>query len=313
MGNSWRWRRPVLDRAGQQAFWDRQSATYDEADMTTDNEGELAHVRSFCRGFVERGYTAEDVVTLGGASGCRDPLVVLDALKPHQHPRGLVFNDLSERMVQRAFKRFRDTGIAQAYDVQGIHGPIHEIADRIPSLPRRVIIGVYRSRAFLEANGNEGQPHSGLEGYLRNGVALGDHFFIEAVGFNGGRYDERGPRMEVAVDDTARLPAMIKEIGSWETDDQFTATRVVGCHARKPGFFISHWYSEKGIRNLINKCFPRSRCANTSFAECAKGYVLCIDPVGPPQGILTLLNNVLGNVLPQEQADTLRAIERISS
>lgn len=311
--DDWRYSRPILDRAGQQIFWDRQAPTYDQSDMTTDNAGELEIVRSLCADFVQQGYIAEDVVTLGGANGCRDPLVVLSALEHHQRPREVVFNDLSEAMVKVALKRSLSMYIKNGRHIRGVHGPIHEIAGQIRSLPRRVIIGMYNVRALLEARPSEGQPYSGLEGYVRNSSTIGDHLIVEAMGFRADRYEELGLRVDVSVMHAAtHLPVALLAIESWETDEQFVATRVIGEHVGKPGFFISHWFAEKGIRDLIKTCFSRDRFEKMTITECAKGFVLCIDPVEPPRGILTMLNNVIGNVLPHEQAETLRAINRIS-
>jgi len=41
---------------------------------------------------------------------------------------------------------------------------------------------------------------------------------------------------------------------------------------------------------------------------------LIVDPIGAkPQGVVTVLNNVIGNVLPQSQYQTLQAIKGIIS
>lgn len=312
--DDWRYSRPVLDRAGQQIFWDRQASTYDHADMTTDNAGELAIVQALCEDFIQQGYVAEDVVTLGGASGCRDPLVVLDALKHHQNLRRIVFNDLSEAMVQVALKRFSDLRVKNGYEVQGIHGPIHEIANQIPVIPRRVIIGVYRASALTEACPSEGQSYSGLEGYVRNSSIIGDHLIVEAVGLRADQYEESEMRVDISsANATVHLPIALAKIGSWYSDEQFIATRVIGQHTGNPGFFISHWFVEKSIRDLVGRCFSSARVEKMTMTKCAKGFVLCIDPIEPPRGILTILNNVVGNVLPHEQVETLRVIDRISS
>jgi len=46
----------------------------------------------------------------------------------------------------------------------------------------------------------------------------------------------------------------------------------------------------------------------------AKGMALVVDPIGvQPQGVVTVLNNVIGNVLPQSQHETLHAIKKIIS
>lgn len=308
----WRYPRPILDRAGQQVFWDRQASTYDQADMTIDNVGELMIVQSLCADFVQRGFTAEDVITLGGANGCRDPLVVLAELKDHR-PSQVIFNDLSEAMVNMALGRTLSSHIRNGYCVRGIHGPIHNVAYGMPVLPRRVILGVYSAHALVQAHPSEGQPYSGLEEYIRNSAIIGDCLIVEAMGLHADQYKEQGSRVDLSAGNaTEHLQTVLSTVASWEADEQFVATRVIGTHSKKPGYFISHWFSEKGIRKLVGKCILPARIKNMTVTKCAKGFVLCIDPIDPPRGIITMLNNVLGNVLPHEQAETLRAINRIS-
>ena len=181
------WPMPTLDRAGQEAFWDRQALTYGLADMTRDNVGELTIVEGFCRDFVGRGYVAKDVVALGGANGCRDPLIVTRTLRISGHaPQQIHFNDLSVAMTKAALEgslaEYKWSGIP----VQLLPGPIHEIASQIPVLPRRLLVGAYSARALVEINPQEDYPYTGLEEYVRNRNILGDRFIVEPVSFEHG-------------------------------------------------------------------------------------------------------------------------------
>lgn len=309
------WPLPVLDRAGQETFWDRQSETYGLADMTRDNAGELRVVEDFCMDFVKCGYKAEDVVTLGGATGCRDPLVVTDTLARFgQQAKTIYYNDLSRPMVDAALAGALSKYPEQGVTIAPLYGPIHEIAHQIPPLPRRVIIGVYSAQGFTEARPEEDYPSAGLEEYLRNGETLGDRFIIEPVAFRNGTYEnlnEVPPVLASACEQ--ELARRLSQLRAGQKDSALTALRVVGQHIEKPGFFISHWFTMSGVLALIESTFPEARRRSMHIAPCAKGFVVCIDPVEPPRGILTILNNVVGNVLPGEHVDTLRAIERMSS
>ena len=110
-----------------------------------------------------------------------------------------------------------------------------------------------------------------------------------------------------------RLSDVLASLKSFLVSGEVGAFRVIGQHANKPGFFLSHWFTEKGITDLIQSCFDSQRIRAMSLKPCGKGFVVCIDPVEPPRGIVTLLNNVIGNVLPHEQMETLRAIDRVST
>lgn len=305
---------PVLDRQAQQAFWDRQAATYSERSMTRDNEGELSVVEKLCDDFVQRGYVAEDVVTLGGANGCRDPRVVMDALARHsQTPRAIYFNDLSEKMVEAAC-----TGSLAEYNQRFIaiasgHGAIHENVAWVPTKPRRVIVGVYKAAALVSTEASKGYTQCGIEGYIRNGGILGNRFTFEAMTSGQDSFEPMGIKSALnAHAAPLRVQIARRVIDACLGDEAVSAIQVLGYSSEDLGQFLSHWYTERGISSLIRRTFAKERLGSISITSCAKGYVICIDSIEPPCGIVTILNNVIGNVLPHEQAETLRTIDRIS-
>lgn len=309
-----RWLKPIFEPEGQDAFWSRQAPGYDTAEMTNDNSGELALVRDFCADFVRRGYRAEDVVTLGGATGVRDPVVVTDALEFHGHRvRGVVFNDLSGAMVEAALRGALKQYEQKEIGVQTFPGPIHRVTTRMPHMPRRVIIGVYRANALLEASPAEGFTHSGLEEYLQNSKIMGENFIVDAVRFAEAGYESIGVRCALSAgsspEEISIAAASLRSCAAANID----ALQVASWHKDLPGFFSSHWYSERGIMQLVRETFGSEEARRTVVRQCAKGYVLCIDPIGQPRGIVTVLNNVIGNVLPVQQAQSLRAIHELSA
>lgn len=309
------WPMPTLDRAGQEAFWNRQASTYGLADMTRDNVGELAIVEALCRDFAERGYVAKDVVALGGANGCRDPLVVTRALqKCGREPQQIFFNDLSVAMTKAAWEGSLTEYEERGIPIQVLPGPIHEIASQIPVLPRRLVVGAYSAHALVEINPQEDYPYTGLEEYVRNKSILGDRFIVEPVSFKDGEcFVLASPLIFLTEQASERLGDVLASLKSWLESGEVGAFRVTGQHSNEPGFFLSHWFTEAGILELVRSSFAHERLHTMRLLRCDKGFVLCIDPIERPQGIITLLNNVIGNVLPHEQAETLRAIDRLST
>lgn len=308
------WPTPILNRAGQKAFWDRQAPDYDQADMTRDNEGELDLVRALCQQFCLEGYVAEDVVTLGGAVGSRDPGVVTEVLERYsQWPSHIYFNDLSESMTEQALKGALNSYPTKQTQITVLSGPIHEISRNIPSIPRRVIIGVYRMESFTTANPHYGYPLTGLEEYEKNADKVGTHLLIEPVCVDGDSYTDIDVRIVTSTDDTSDQKKHIyTRLSDCIDVKSIDAIRIVGRHRTCEGFFLSHWFSEIGIRKLITASFGFERLSSMSLMPCAKGFVLCIDPLEQPRGIVTILNNVVGNILPDEQIHTLRAIDKLS-
>ncbi|MBI4088303.1 hypothetical protein HY418_02895 [Candidatus Kaiserbacteria bacterium] len=310
----WRWQKPALTSEGQEAFWSRQALGYDKADMTNDNAGELALVRDSCADYARRGHEAEDVVTLGGATGVRDPIVVTDALAFYGRPvQGVIFNDLAQAMVDVAVAKltrgYQDNGVEFA----AMAGPIHEVASSISHAPRRAIIGVYRAGALLESSPAQGYKLSGLDEYLNNGAIVGEHFIVDAVRVGETEHESIGMRCALSVDASKEDVAVAVAALRASIAKGANALQIVGWHDDQPGYFLSHWYSEKGIMKLIRTAFGEERAHKTVVHQCAKGYVISIDPVGTPKGIVTVLNNVVGNILPAQQVESLRVIHKLSA
>jgi len=306
---------PALTTEGQVAFWDRQASGYQNASMTRDNQGELDAVAGFCKNYVTAGYVAQDVIAFGGASGCRDPLVVTDTLHAEGNSVGrVIFNDLSTTMTQYAKKNSLSQYHKQGVEVDIIPGPILQAVSLIPHAPRRVIIGVYCAQALISRYEEEGHNGSGIDEYLRNGRVLGSQFNFDAVSLNAGSYRDLGVGAVLHTHPSPLWQETVQKVlGTCLANDSTGALRVVGQDPSRKGFFLSHWFVEKNFREMVVWAFGPERAKSIQVARCPKGYVLCIDPLEPPQGVVTLLNNVLGNILPTEQRDSLRAISELSA
>lgn len=299
------WHGPDPGKAVHTAFWDRQAEQYGERDMT-DNEGELAIVTSLTNEFIDRGWKAEDVVTFGGADGSRDPGVVLTALNERGQPPGRIyFNDLSARMTEAALEKSLGLYAKAGSHVTTHPGPAHEVAQLIPRRPRRVIIGMYSAKAFIHGEW-------GLDCYLLNRQILGSRFYIQACSVSGTGYNPMGVALTVNAGLAPLWLPRLKEIMSiCSAYENFGAFQVIGEQNDVPNGFLSHWYGSRGARALIDAGFA-GRTVSVRVYECPKGMVFCIDPPETPQGIVTILNNVVGNIRPSEQVASLQAVSRIS-
>lgn len=310
------WRKPNLTVEGQKAFWDAQSATYETEEMTTDNQGELDVTLAACREI-----DCKDIVTLGGAVGCRDPKVILEDMfsQTGAYVPKVVFNDLAHQQVERAkvsiLKPFVDHGVA----IEFLSGEISSVCGKIANRPRRLIIGVYNCQSFFRADPRAGYPFCGYDEYLRNGRILGEEFLFDWVGLSETReLLSTGVRAKVSTSDEEvtknavrdSLAAMQRKVSDGSISS-ISALQIVGQTDGRDGFFLSHWYTPDGILALVQDVFGSDEFS-ISVKHFAKGMVLVVDPVGvTPQGVVTVLNNVIGNVLPQSQHETLQAIKRI--
>ena len=310
------WCKPTFTVEAQSAFWDAQAKIYAGADMTVDNQKEMEVVIKSCRDI-----QCVDLVTLGGAVGCRDPKMILDDLMLRGEQLPLVhFNDLSVQQVREAkesiLKPYTDAGLAIRY----LPGEIKNICNDIPYRPRRLIIGVYDCHSFFNAHPDDGYPNSGFDEYLKNSEILGCDFLLEWVKLTSeNQMASSGLRARVGINDDIDTRLWIKRTfdiskqnhmsaGIWSG---ITALQVIGRHWDNPGFFLSHWYTKHGFSKLLNAVFPSDRYV-VSTESFAKGMVFVVDPIGiKPSGVVTVLNNVIGNVLPNDQYETLCAIKGI--
>jgi len=92
---------------------------------------------------------------------------------------------------------------------------------------------------------------------------------------------------------------------------ELVALQVVSAHRDREGFFISHWFNARGILSLLREVFPEDEfeIKEDTFP---KGMLFAIERRNSAsEGIVTILNNVLGNVLPQEQISALNRVKDI--
>lgn len=310
------WQTFQLTRQGQLEFWDRQAQNYDLSEMTCDNEGELNLVSALCKQYIASGYPVTDIVTLGGAVGSRDPRVVLEVCNQFgQSPKSVYFNDLSDKMTDRAAEIHLTPATCLGAMIHTLPGLLHEVCKQVPTKPRRVIIGTYRLGALVTANPHHGFPLSGFREYLKNAAVVGTSFRFEPVRVGDDSYEEQSTNIVLDASESEQSlrykERMIHEMVTMKSVD---AIRVLARHPDQSGFFISHWYTDRGLKKMLQMTFGAKRTEEMSIMPCAKGYVACIDPVGAaPEGIVTILNNVVGNILPDDQFSTLKAVAKMTA
>lgn len=198
-------------------------------------------------------------------------------------------------------------------------GEISSICQSITSKPRRLVIGVYNCQSFFKADPESGYLSCGYDEYLRNGRILGEEFLFDWVGLSKTKeLLSIGVRAKISIldEETAKTAvrdslATIQKKVSDGSISSISALQIIGQTQGRDGFFLSHWYTPNGILALVQDIFKPDNFS-ISVKYFAKGMALIVDPIGvTPKGVVTAINNVIGNILPQSQYETLQAIKKI--
>lgn len=310
------WRKPHLTVHGQQTFWSEQANGYEKKGMTNDNRCEMNAVLAKCSEL-----QLERIITLGGANGCRDPKLIMDdihARKVRKKPE-IFFNDLAPSMVNAAETTMLAPFIKKGFKITYRAGEIRHVCQNLPPVNRRLLVGVYDAGSFFHAHPDEYHPRSGFDGYVRERAVIGNHLFFEWVRLNEeNKFVTCGLRASVDTEGKKEDIVCVRRMLSGIESEIYRGTirnvgalQVIGRSEGRRGFFLSHWYTPYGMSRMIKTVFPPSRFRVAQF-HFAKGTVYSIDPRGVrPTEVVTILNNVLGNVLPDQQYETLLAVRDI--
>lgn len=324
----WPWPKPGLNRADQLKFWDFQAPTYESADMTTDNCGELQAVLDV----VGKMGPLDDIVVFGGAVGCRDPKAIYEQVfctkqcnrcAPGSNLPTVFFSDLAPAQVARAKDDILAPCLACGAPIDFHAGSVTELAGCVDQKARTLLLGIYTTPGFFSANPAAGYPMAGFDEYLKNRGVLGDRFWFDWLLVKDGQLVTNSTGLALSADASMEERLALRRrlaeeyataaqpIGDAEEEFQLAAIQVVSAHAGREGFFLSHWFNPEEANAIVRSAFPPEEfeIAKVRFP---KGTLYAITRAGAqPTGVVTVLNNVWGNILPEEQLSTLAALRSI--
>ncbi len=286
-----------------ESFWDSCAKIYDGAEMTNDNPFEMSELFTHLSSI--SGDSIKDIVTLGGATGVRDPKMILEN-KFNHHFKDLYFNDLSESMVcvaeECTLSKFRGE-----VNCNFLPGNIIDICSKIPSAPRVVYLGVYNYASFISPNVELGFPVSGINEYIKNQEILGHGFSITPfMATDGKRNFFLDEKQSFFIESEGKIDLATKWITGFEQDYNFSGLTIVS--KRNERSFVSRWFVPNKVRVFLEIYFPQGKFKITS-RYCGKATLFIIEPLsGLPRGIVTILNNVVGNILPSDLDSILESV-----
>ena len=220
-------------------------------------------------------------------------------------------------MVQRAEENVlagcRECGVEMDFYT----GHIADACGRVKKDRSRVLfLGLCSDVGFFKSDSQHGFMFCGFDEYMKNCEILGERFWFDWLLFNGEslRFTNRGFFVEPIWPAEKLADARRQLADDYATavqSSELVALQVVSAHRDREGFFISHWFNARGILSLLREVFSEEEF-EIMEAEFPKGMLFAIARRNSaPTGIVTILNNVLGNVLPQEQISTLSRVKDI--
>lgn len=268
-------------------FWDGVSQVYSEKDLTKhDNDSELNFV-------LERTHDIVELVCLGAADGCRDPVAILEHMlkKGIVLPTKLVCNDISPKLLEVCEKRlveFPTIPYKQFFPV-----PLCDLKVDATNMNTRIIIGTYNANYIMQS----------LSLYNDNNEVIGTIFDLSYLTFDDktGEFKKSDQKLTFHIKNFEDYKDTIM---SWRNVPNFYAYSV-----ETDKDFVSHYFDLDCLTAVYKFVFDSVPV--NSVTEEGDRYIVADIGSQNPQRIVTMLNNVLGNIQSFEQIDSLQKIKQL--
>jgi hypothetical protein len=279
-------------KVNTEQYWDTVSAVYSSKDLTH-------HMADFELGSVLaciKGTEIDSISCFGVADGNRDPIQILKYISDMgtKLPSELILDDISSKMIEETERNLISGGWADKIrSIKYIHSPLSQIASVGSEIDNKRIayfIGVYNADYLKES----------LELYSKNRDVIGEKFTVSALYI---KFDSGKP----AILKSISVNFDIKNI-----DDQLT---ILNAMRNSPDFyafsiltekdFVSHYFDATVLNSLLRNIFDGySVSTYKGIAASDRRYIVNVinsvqdssQHTGHPNCIVTMLNNVLGNI-----------------
>jgi hypothetical protein len=255
-------------------FWDSVSQVYETSDMThcgADYELDIVF------DLITR-HPPENLVCIGVADGCRDPLQLLYFMENTgvPLPKAITLNDLSGKMLKLCEKRLealKKVGPCTTY----VQGPLQEI-ELVKDLGSYLYcMGCYNATYIIPA----------LNLYQANKSIIGTHFTLIPYFFKEGVCSP-GDKLVFDIENFEEHETKLVDMSKHEEFMSFFVETNTG--------FISHYYSKTNFAAYLRTIF---KTCSIEVLESSRYLVNIITKGdGPHTGLITTLNNVIGNIPP---------------
>jgi hypothetical protein len=278
-----------LEGRNTKQFWDGVSQIYSEKDMTKhDNDSELDFV-------LERTVDVVELVCLGVADGCRDPVAILDHMLKQGVvlPTKLVCNDISPKLLEVCENRLTKYPIVPYKQFFPV--PISELNFDTQKMGTRIIIGTYNANYIMESLGI----------YNDNNDVIGTIFDLSYLTFDAetGELKKSDEKLTFHIKNYMNHKDTIM---SWCNIPNFYAYSV-----ETDNDFVSHYFDLANLAKMYKHVFGIETV--NSVTQEGDRYIVADIGSKTPQRIVTMLNNVQGNIQWYEQTTSLEKIAKLFS
>lgn len=278
-------------------FWDSTASVYSNAKLTNEGGEDLEVILS-------RSGSIDNMVCLGVATGCRDPLFLLDkGIKPKK----LLVNDLSPNLLRICLASLSSYS---ELDMLSLVGPIHRTLEKsaegiegfFGKSEPLLAVGVYKKDAFYtKFNG-----YSALELYSEERTNIGDNCVVYPIFYEGEILNTKSKGIDFKLPLSSRqIGRIAKFLQKYESSRGFGGFQFNSVKNGNP--FISHYYTKELLEKIFVDTFPGYQISIVDTQT--RNYVVFVGGKDSNQNtLITMINNVLGNIPLNLQKETLRSI-----
>lgn len=281
-----------------ESFWDNVARVYSQKDMTShmaDFEMDIVFTFLLCV------QNLLGVASFGCADGNRDPIQILNFIRGQKkyNPENfeVLLSDISGEMLNVAKQNMiaNGHGELQSHYVHNSVSQLINIPSFFPSKKTTFIFGVYNALYIIES----------LELYRQNKAVIGSKFRLSAL----------------YLDDDLTIVEESESIMQFDIDDYSLFSEAILLLMTIPNFyaysittdknFVSHFFAAESLKQILSNIFIDKKityiCGENINGHDNRRYIVnIIENDGATDYIVTMMNNVLGNIKFEEQQQSLK-------
>ena len=282
-------------------FWDSVGEYYSQSDMThLKGDAELLYINEYLKNNTK----IEHLISLGCADGKRDPISLISTnfLKTG---KSILLNDISKNFIEIAKQNTSKLTTKTDIQTYAYHCPITDLKRCINKTSQQnynhscLILGIYDIEFIEDA----------LCEYKKEKNLLGKLFTISTLHFDRNSLSISDNKITFDIANYKnKMPKILNLIKNKNGNNK----QIAGLSISTNNGFISHYYNNQSFKNIIYKIFDKDafeieiKKLNSRYliAKISKKNIT-------PTTLITMINNVLGNIPHKEQLESLVSIKNL--